>query len=91
MKDLDETLMRIAGARAPARLDETEARVLARITAPPAARAGMGIGAMMIAAALVLGVYGARVPARPARFAPLLSPLGPVTPLAPSTLLVADP
>ncbi len=91
MEDLDEALMRLARAPVPASLDETEARVLARIAVRPEAAAGIGVGAMMIAAALVLGVYGARVPARVAGAAALLSPLGPVTPLAPSTLLVGEP
>lgn len=91
MEDLDEVLMRLARAPVSARLDETEAKVLARIAARPMARAGMGIGAMMIAAALVMGVYGARVPAKGARGEPLLSPLGPVSRLAPSTLLVGEP
>ena len=88
--DLDAMLMRLAQAPLPASLDGIEARVLARITARPAVRAGMGVGAVTIAAALVMGMVGAGVPAKEARAASL-SPLGPVSPLAPSTLLVGAP
>ncbi len=90
MDDLDEVLARLARAPVPASLYGLEARVLARI-ARPAAHAGMGIGAMTIAAALVMGIVGAGFPAREARAASALSPLGPVSPLAPSTLLVGAP
>ena len=61
-------------------LDGIEDRVLARIAVRPAARAGMGIGAMAITAALVMGIFGAGVPAKEASAASL-SPLGPVSPL----------
>ena len=88
--DLDAVLMRLAQAPTPASLDGIEDRVLARIAVRPAARAGMGIGAMAITAALVMGICGAGVPAKEASAASL-SPLGPVSPLAPSTLLVGEP
>ncbi len=90
MDDLDAMLMRLAQAPVPASLDGIEARVLARIGARPAVRVGMGVGAMTIAAALVIGVVGAGVPAKSASAASL-SPLGPVSPLAPSTLLLGAP
>ncbi|WP_296743177.1 hypothetical protein [Mesorhizobium sp.] len=90
MDNLDAVLMRLAQAPAPASLDGIEARVLARISARPAVRVGMGVGAMTIAAALVMGVVGAGVPAKQASAASL-SPLGPVSPLAPSTLLLGAP
>jgi hypothetical protein len=51
----------------------------------------MGVGAMTIAAALVMGIFGAGFPAREVRTVSVLSPLGPVSPLAPSTLLVGAP
>ena len=85
--DLDAVLMRLAQAPVPASLDGMEDRVLARVAARPAARAGLGVGAMTIAAALVMGIFGAGVPAKEASAASL-SPLGPVSPLAPPTLLV---
>jgi hypothetical protein len=45
MDDLDGALARLAGAPAPAALDDVEARVLARIGARPTlAGAGLGIG-----------------------------------------------
>lgn len=91
MHDLDAMLMRLAQAPVPAHLDGIEARVLARIAARPAVRVGMGAGAMTIAAALVIGVIGAGVPAREARAAYTLSPLSPVSPLAPSALLLGAP
>ena len=52
---------------------------------------GMGIGAVTITAALVMGVFGADFPAKEAVAVSPLSPLGPVSPLAPSTLLVGAP
>jgi hypothetical protein len=91
MDDLDEVLMRLAHAPVPASLDGLEARVLARIAARPAARAGMGVGAMTIAAALVVGIFGSYFPAREAGAVSALSPLGPGSPLAPSNLLVGAP
>ena len=57
--DLDAVLMRLAQAPVPASLDGMEDRVLARVAARPAARAGLGVGAMTIAAALVMGIFGA--------------------------------
>lgn len=90
MDDLDAVLMKLARAPAPASLDEIEDRVLARIAIRPGARVGMGVGAMTIAVALVMGIVGAGVPAKEAG-ATSLSPLGPVSPLAPSTLLVGAP
>jgi hypothetical protein len=62
MDDLDAVLMRLAQAPVPASLDRIEARVLARIAARPAVRVGMGVGAMTIAAALVMGMVGAGLP-----------------------------
>ena len=90
MNDLDAVLKKLARAPAPASLDGIEDRVLARIAARPAVRVGMGVGAMTIAVALVMGMVGAGVPAKEAD-ATSLSPLGPGSPLAPSTLLVGAP
>ncbi|WP_189677740.1 hypothetical protein [Sphingomonas glacialis] len=91
MDDLDAVLTMVAHAPVPASLDGMEAKVLARIAARPAARAGMGIGAMTIAAALIMGVFGAGFPAREAGAVSALSPLGPMSPLAPSVLLAGAP
>lgn len=91
MDDLDAVLIRLAQAPVPASLAGIEGRVLARIAAPPAVRVGMGVGAMAIGAALVMGIVGAGVPAKGASAASFLSPLGPASPLAPSTLLVGAP
>ena len=91
MDDLDAVLMRLAHAPVPARLDMIEARVLARIAARPAARVGTGVGAMTIAAAVIIGIFGAGIPVEQVGAVSPLSPLGPVSPLAPSTLLAGEP
>jgi hypothetical protein len=91
MNDLDEMLTKLAMAPVPDDLDGMEAKVLARIAARPLARIGMGVGAMTIATALVMGIVGAGVPTRQASAMSPLSPLGPVSPLAPSTLLLGAP
>lgn len=91
MEDLDALLGRLARAPAPASLDGLEAQVLARIAMPPVVRVGIGMSALAVAAALVIGIFGAAVPARQAGAASPLFPLGPVSPLAPSTLLVGEP
>lgn len=88
--ELDAVLARLAQAPLPASLDSMEDRVLLRIAAPPAPRAGMGIGALTIAAAMVMGIVSAGVPSKDASAA-YLSPLGPTSPLAPSTLLAGEP
>lgn len=91
MNDLDAMLSKLAMAPVPASLDGMEARVLARITARPMARVGMGIGVTTIAIALLMGIVGAGVPAKQASAMSPLSPLGPASPLAPSTLLLGAP
>ena len=91
MDDLDAMLTRLAQTPLLSSVDAIEARVLARIAARPVASASMGIGAMTTAAALVLGIVGAGIPAREARATTPLSPFGPTSPLAPSTLLVGTP
>ena len=91
MDNLDAALMKLAHAPVPASLDVIEAKVFARIAARPTARVGTGIGAMTVAAALVIGIFGAGIPTSEAGAVSPLSPLGPVSPLAPSTLLVGEP
>lgn len=91
MNDLDAMLGRLAEGPLPANLDGFEARVFARIAAQPAVRVGAGFGGMTIAAALVMGVVGAGLPAKRASAVAPLSPLGPVPALAPSTLLIGEP
>ncbi|QQV78822.1 hypothetical protein H5J25_03875 [Sphingomonas aliaeris] len=85
MNDLDEALTRLARAPVP-ELDGLEARVLAQIATPRATQAGLGIGAIMVAA-LAIGMIGAGFPASPSAAASI-SPLGANSPFAPSTLLV---
>jgi hypothetical protein len=91
MNDLDAMLTKLAMAPVPDDLDGMEAKVLARIAARPLARIGMGVGAMTIATALVMGIVGAGVPTRQASAMSPLSPLGPMSPLSPSTLLLGAP
>lgn len=91
MDDIDEALRRLAQAPAPPGLEGLEDRVLARIAAQPAAHTGLGLGALTIAAALVMGVAGAGVPGQSAAAMTSLAPLGPNSPLAPSTLLAGVP
>lgn len=86
MDDLDEALIRLARAPVPAALDGLEARVLARIATPRATQAGIGIGAITIAA-LAIGIIGAGFPASPSTAASI-APFGANSPFAPSTLLV---
>ena len=90
MDDLDRALARLAGAPLPAALEGIEDQVLARISTRPVVRqAGLGIGAMTIAA-LAIGVIGAELPAV-ASPAVSLAPLGGASPLAPSSLLIGEP
>lgn len=89
MDDLDRALTRLAGAPVPPELDVVDAHVLARIGARRSASAtGVGIGVVAVTA-LVMGVAGAGLPSRASAGASL-APLGGLSPLAPSNLLVAD-
>ncbi len=90
MDELDITLIRLARAPVAAGLDGMEAKVFARIGARPRVDAGIGLGAMTTAAALVMGVV-AGVSAHKDYTAVSLSPLGGAAPLAPSTLLAGAP
>jgi len=88
MENIDEALRRLALAPVLAGLED---RVLARIAAQPAARTGLGLGALTITGALVMGMIGAGVPGRPAAAMSPLAPLGLQSPFAPSTLLAGVP
>ncbi len=91
MNDLDAMLTKLATAPVETGFDGMEARVLARISARPVASAGIGVGATTIAVALVMGIFGAGLPARQVSAMSPLSPLGLAAPLAPSTLLLGEP
>lgn len=91
MNDLNAMLARLAEEPLPTNFEGLEARVLARITAPHAMRVSAAMGGVTIAAALVMGVVGAGIPAKQVRAVSLLSPLGPAPELAPSTLLSGEP
>ena len=89
MDDVDRALARLASVPVPTALDGMEARVFARISAGPAPRTGLHVGAVIVAA-LAIGVAGGGVPAT-AREPALLAPLTGGSPLAPSTLLTGTP
>ncbi|MGN7999129.1 hypothetical protein [Sphingomonas sp. 22176] len=90
MDDLDRTLARLAAAPVPAAIEDIDACVLARIRPHAPARGGAGLGIGIVAVtALAIGMVGAGLPATAKPAAPL-APLGEVSPLAPSALLVGD-
>lgn len=90
MDDLDVALTRLAKASTPPGLEAIEAKVLMRIAVRPTMDAGPGLGAVTILAAVLMGVASAGVPVRAAP-AVSLSPLGPSSALALSTLLAGEP
>ena len=91
--DLDEALGRLSAAPVPPGLAEIEDRVFARVREEAAfatqATQRLRIGAVAVIAALGLGV-AAGSPVTAAASPNTLSPFGPSSPLAPSTLLAAD-
>ena len=90
-QDLDAALRRLSAAPLHPGLDSIEGAVLGRLRqqATNSTRQGIGIGAIAAAGALILGVAaGGSVPATAAQGT--LSPFGPSSPLAPSTLLTAS-
>jgi hypothetical protein len=90
-QDLDAALRRLSAAPLHPGLDSIEGAVLGRLhhQATASARQGVGIGAIAAAGALMLGVAaGGSFPATAAEGT--LSPFGPSSPLAPSTLLTAS-
>lgn len=91
MDDLDAVLTKLAHAPVPPALEAVEGRVLARIASRPTARAGLGLGALTVAFGLAMGVVAGGAVTTPAQAASSLAPLGPGSPLAPSTLLVGEP
>lgn len=91
VQDLDTALRRLSTAPLHPGLESIEGAVLGRLheraTASP--RQGIGIGAIAAAGALMLGIAsGGAFPASAS--ADTLSPFGPTSPLAPSTLLAAN-
>ena len=88
--NIDDALTRLASDAPHPGLAGLEDRVLDAI----ASRAAVGIGAgtTVTAAilALALGVFSNIIPSTDAQAAPILSPLGAPSPLAPSTLLVGS-
>lgn len=85
--NIDDALARLA-ADAPHRgLAGLEDRVLSALSAQPAASIGAGTAFIAAGLALTLGVFSNIIPAADAQAAPVLSPLGAPSPLAPSSLL----
>lgn len=86
MSDIDQALARLGSLPVHPRLDTIEAQVLDRVSEPAPRRGGFSMGALTIAVATTMGVAAAGVP-EALTAAPTLSPFGPNSPLAPSTLL----
>ncbi|MCW4463557.1 hypothetical protein OK349_17760 [Sphingomonas sp. BT-65] len=88
--DLDEALGRLSAAPVPPGLAEIEDKVFARVREEAAfATQRLRVGAVAVIAALGLG-FAAGSPVTAAASPNTLSPFGPSSPLAPSTLLAAD-
>ena len=90
VQDLDAALQRLSTAPAHPGLESIERAVLGRLPERAAAMAlqGSAIGATGAVAALMVGMATASPPASAAP--DTLSPFGPSSPLAPSTLLTAS-
>lgn len=90
VQDLDAALRRLSAAPPHPGLDMIETRVLGRLheRAETMSFQGFGIGATAAIAALMLGIATGSPQASAAPNT--LSPFGPSSPLAPSTLLMAS-
>lgn len=92
--NIDDALQRLASAPTHPELDGLEDAVLRLIAAEREARPGpqLRIGAITAVAAALLGTASAVLPTGDVQAAPsVLSPFGPSSPLAPSTLLAMQP
>ncbi|MBA3669239.1 MAG: hypothetical protein H0W71_04140 [Sphingomonas sp.] len=86
--DLDTALSRLARAPVPARLAALDVEPFDwLLNQPRDSGSGFQHGALAAAAAILIGVAGSTVPSGRLEARALLSPLGPTTPLTPSTLL----
>lgn len=87
--DLDQALRRLASQPVHPGLAGLETAVLSRIAndARHAVSSSMPLVAAAAFVAAAMGVASVGMPLRAAEAAPALSPFGPSTPLAPSTLL----
>lgn len=90
-QDLDAALRQLSSTPAHPRLASIEDAVLGRVHARPTAShaQGLGIGATAAVGALLLGI-AASGPLEASASPGTLSPFGPSSPLAPSTLLLAS-
>jgi hypothetical protein len=90
-QDLDAALDRLSAAPVHPGLASIEEAVLGRLHQPAATAPlqGVGIGAIAAIAALMLGIASS-VPVQASAAPDTLSPFGPSSPLAPSTLLTAS-
>lgn len=87
--DVDAALRRVADADHPG-LNTIDAVVFERVRANrTTARAGIGAASVAAVGAVILGTLTAGPAAAPAAAAPV-DPFGVASPLAPSTLLLAD-
>lgn len=86
-RQIDDALARLGASAIHPGLDGLEDRVLLAINATSARTIGAGATLTAAALALVLGAFSNVVPTADAQAAPVLSPFGISSPLAPSTLL----
>lgn len=88
MSDIDHLLGRVREAPVPSRLAQLDGAVFEDIAARQVNSDGVGVRPIGIAAlaALAIGIFGA-VPGTRGEAVAAASPLGEVSPLAPSTLL----
>lgn len=86
-RNIDNVLAGLAASATHPGLNGLEDRVLLAINAPPMQTIGAGATLTAAAFALIFGAFSNLVPAADAQAAPVLSPFGISSPLAPSTLL----
>jgi len=85
--NIEDALARLASATPHSGLAGLEDRVLTAIAIQPAGAGAAGMTLTAMGMALALGLFSNVVPATDAQAAPVLSPFGAASPLAPSTLL----
>lgn len=88
--DIDAALRRLAAEPTHPGLENLESAVLARIAVQrrDGRPSSLRLSVMAAIGAVLMGVSSAVMPAATAQASPTLSPFGPSSPLAPSTLLM---
>ena len=88
-RELDDALAHLASSPVHPGLEGLEDRVLLAIKSNPVGTIGLGATLTAALFALTLGTISSVLPAGNASAAPIRSPFGASSPLAPSTLLTA--